>query len=213
MDADTFNLAASIASIILAIVAVWQAVYFYSQGKNTESRVETALSAIKAQVETLQSINGRTLDRLTKYVTTPREDGSSQVANALSSALKELPAIFLQFKVPAQDSTQAVMRREIVSGYICLWYYTAIANINASFSLPHVDEFDENNSYHTFIKEAVDRSSADFKYMTGIVRNLAADEVTNSFYVNLYNETQQSLIHYVGDTAQHFSRQSKSHVA
>ena len=54
MDADTFNLAASIASIILAVVAVWQAVYFYSQGKNTESRVETALSAIKAQVEVLE---------------------------------------------------------------------------------------------------------------------------------------------------------------
>lgn len=213
MDADTFNLGASIAAIILAVVAIWQAVHFYSQGKNTESRVETALASIKAQVETLQSINGRTLDRLTKYATTPREDGSSQVANALSSALKELPAIFLQFKVPAQDSTQAVMRREIVSGYICLRYYTAIANINASFSLPHVDEFDENNSYHTYIKDAVDRSAADFKYMTGIVRNLAADEITNSFYLNLYNETQRSLINYVGDTAQHFSRQSKVHGA
>jgi len=63
---EAFNIAASIASIILAVVAIWQAVHFYTQGKNTESRVETALSSIRAQVETLQSINGRTLDRLTK---------------------------------------------------------------------------------------------------------------------------------------------------
>lgn len=33
--------------------------HFYTQGKNTESRVEIALSSIKAQVETLQTINGR----------------------------------------------------------------------------------------------------------------------------------------------------------
>jgi hypothetical protein len=203
---EAFNIAASIASIILAVVAIWQAVHFYTQGKNTESRVETALSSIKAQVETLQSINGRTLDRLTKYATTPREDGSSQAAQALSTALRDLPAIFLQFKVPSQDSTQAVMRKEIVSCYICMWYYTATANINASFSLPSVDEFDENNPYHAYIKDSIDRSFADFKYMSGIIHNIGADEINSSFYLNLYDEVKNSLINYVGDTAQYFSR-------
>ena len=176
---EVASIVASFVSLILAIIAIWQAIHFYTQGKNTESRVETALSSIKAQVETLQSINGRTLDRLTKYATTHREDGSSQATQALSNALRDLPAILLQFKVPSQDSNQAVMRKEIVNCYICLWYYTATANINASFSLPHVDEFDENNSYHTYIKDSVDRSSADFKYMTSIVHNLSADEINN----------------------------------
>lgn len=203
---EAFNIAASIASIILAVVAIWQAVHFYTQGKNTESRVETALSSIRAQVETLQSINGRTLDRLTKYATTHREDGASQAAQALSTALRDLPAIFLQFKVPSQDSTQAVMRKEIVSGYICMWYYTATANINASFSLPPVDEFDENNQYHAYIKDSIDRSFADFKYMSGIIHNIGADEINSSFYLNLYDEVKNSLINYVGDTAQYFSR-------
>jgi len=206
---EVASIVASFVSLILAGIAIWQAIHFYTQGKNTEARVETALAAIKAQVETLQSLNGRTLDRLTKYATTHREDGSAQVANALSVALKELPAIFLQFKVPPQDSNSAVMRKEIISGYICLWYYAATANINASLSLPHVDEFDENNSYHAFIKDAVDRSFADFKYMTNVISKLGEDEITSSFYLNLYNETKQSLINFVGDTAQHFARQSK----
>jgi hypothetical protein len=211
MDADTFNLAASIASIILAIVAVWQAVYFYTQGKNTEARVETALASIKTQVETLQSINGRTLDRLTKYATTHREDGTSQVASALSTALKELPAIFLQFKVPTQDTSSVATRREIVNCYICLWYYTATANINAALCLPLVEEFDENNGYHVFVKNTVDRSFADFNYMSTVINNLTADDISGSYYLNLYDETKQSLINFIGDTAQHFSRQSKSH--
>ena len=59
------SIVASFVSVILAVIAIWQAIHFYTQGKNTESRVESALSSIKAQVETLQSINGRTLDRLT----------------------------------------------------------------------------------------------------------------------------------------------------
>lgn len=211
MDADTFNLAASIASIILAIVAVWQAVYFYTQGKNTEARVETALASIKTQVETLQSINGRTLDRLTKYATTHREDGTSQVASALSTAIKELPAIFLQFKVPTQDTSGAATRREIVNCYICLWYYTATANINAALCLPLVEDFDEGNGYHVFIKNTVDRSFTDFNYMSSVIGNLTADDISGSYYLNLYDETKQSLINFVGDTAQHFARQSKSH--
>jgi len=207
MTADTINLATAIASIILAVIAFAQAIYFYTQTKNTESRVDTALSSIKTQVETLQTINGRTLDRLTKYVTTHREDGTAQV---LSTALKELPAIFLQLKVPAQNSTDAVMRKEIVSGYICLWYYTANANINASFSLPLVHEFDESSSYHTYIKESIDRSYADFRYMSNIIDNLSAEEINSSFYFNLHEDVKQSLINFVGDTAQHFARQSQT---
>lgn len=79
MDAlGIVGLVAGIVSVILAIIAIWQAVHFYTQGKNTEFRVETALAAIQGQVQTLQAVNGRTLDRLTKYVTTPKDEGISQ---------------------------------------------------------------------------------------------------------------------------------------
>lgn len=204
------GLVAGIVSVILAIVAIWQALHFYSQGKGTETRVETALSSIKAQVDTLQALNARTLDRLTKYATTHREDSSFQAAQALSTALRELPAVFLQLKIPAQDSTQAVQRREIVNCYICLWYYTASANANASYSLPSVSEFDENNSYHVYIKNTIDRSFADFKHISSLINDLALDEIKASPLLHLYNDVRQNFIPFIGDTAHYFSRQSKN---
>lgn len=208
MDADTFSIASSITSTVLAVIAIWQAIYFYTQAKNTETRVETALSAIQAQVQTLQSINGKTLERLTKYATTHREDGTSQVANALSSALKELPTILLHFKAPTQDTSTAATRTEIINCYICLWYYTATANVNAALCLPPVEEFDENNSYHVFVKNGVDRSFADFNYMTTVISNLTTNDIAISTYQNLYDETKNSLVNFVGDTAQHFARRA-----
>ena len=204
------GLVAGIVSVILAVVAIWQSLYFYSQGKGTETRVEIALSSIKSQVDTLQAINGKTLDRLTKYATTSKEDGSSQAAHALSVALRELPAIFLQFKLPVNDTNKTDTRKQLVYWYICMWYYTATANVNASFSLPHVNEFDENNSYHIFIKSQIDRSFSDFNYITNIINQLTADEINSSSCLNLYNEVKQNLIDYVGDTSQYFSRHSKS---
>jgi hypothetical protein len=208
MNAETFSIASSIASTVLAVIAIWQALYFYTQAKNTEARVETALASIKTQVETLQAINGKTLDRLTKYATTHREDGSSQVANALSSALKELPTILLHFKAPTQNATADSTRLEIINCYVCLWYYTATANINAALCLPPVDEFSENDSYHIFVKNGVDRSFADFNYMTSVISNLAPDDITKCGYLNLYEETKNSLANFVGDTAQHFARRA-----
>ena len=89
MDANTLSIASSITSLVLAAIAIWQAVYFYTQAKNTETRVETTLASINAQVQTLQSINAKTLDRLTKYATTPRDEPSTQLVQALSTSIEQ----------------------------------------------------------------------------------------------------------------------------
>jgi hypothetical protein len=212
MDANTFNLGASIASIILAVVAIWQAVHFYSQGKNTESRVETALSAIKAQVETLQSINGKTLDRLTKYVTTPREDSASQMVQALSSTLRELPGIVQKLQLPANAGTRSD-RNELIRDYLVLWYYAGTTNVWASFNLPPIHEFDENTPNHALIKQVIDRSAADFLHMTGVINQIGRDEIASTTHLTLYQEIQDRWLPLVGDTDHHLVKQSKSHVA
>lgn len=67
--ADAFNLAASIASIILAILAVAQATYYFAQTKSSEERVAVALADIKSATQSLEKLSGRYLDRLTKHVT------------------------------------------------------------------------------------------------------------------------------------------------
>ncbi|MCK7575047.1 MAG: hypothetical protein MZV65_03560 [Chromatiales bacterium] len=50
-------------------MAIWQAMYFYTQGKATEGRVETALAGMKAQVETLQAVNAKITERLARFAT------------------------------------------------------------------------------------------------------------------------------------------------
>lgn len=209
MTADTINLATAIASIILAIVAFSQAIYFYTQTKNTETRVDAALSSIKTQVETLQSINGKTLDRLTKYVTTPRDDNTSQATQALSAATQQFTTLLQSLQLPTNNTNDAALRNELVITYIALWYYSATTNIWASFSLPSVQDFDNTIDYHALVKKVIDRSFADFQIMTGLVNQLTEAQIEASKIRHLYDEVKEVFHPLVCDTAQHFANKSQ----
>jgi uncharacterized protein YoxC len=209
MTADTINLATAIASIILAVIAFAQAIYFYTQTKNTESRVETTLSAINAQVQTLQSINGKTLDRLTKYVTTPKDDGTSQATQALSSATQQFTTLLQSLQLPTISTNDAALRNELVVTYIALWYYSATTNIWASFSLPTVHEFDNTVPYHALVKQVIDRSFADFQLMSSLVNQLTDVQIKASTISHLYDEVKDVFQPLVCDTAQHFANKSQ----
>lgn len=91
---EAINLASSIASIILAVIAIGMSVYFYTQSKNTETKVESSLESIKAQTDTLQKLTGKWMDRLTKYVTD--SNPYDQTFIHIISALKELPTILFR---------------------------------------------------------------------------------------------------------------------
>lgn len=199
---------ASFVSVILAIVAIWQAMHFYTQGKNTETHVQLALEGIKAQTEALQAINAKTLDRLTKYVTTPRDE-PSQAAQLLVTTLRDLPDIVLKLRPPSAPTNEDAFRREIFNAYIALWNYTATANIWASFCLPHPDQFDETQAYHQYVKAVVDRSAADFRYMTGIIQQIRPEDIRTSTYLHMYDEVEGHLRNLVGDTAENFVRKAK----
>lgn len=205
---ETASIVASFVSLILAGFAIWQAMYFYTQGKNTELRVQTALEGIKAQTEALQTLNARTMDRLTKYVTTPRDE-SSQTTQLLVATIRDLPDMVLKLRPPTQSTTEETLRREVISAYIALWNYTGTSNLWSAFCLPMPEQFDESQHYHRLVKHIVDRSAADFRYMTGIIDQLRPEEIRNSSYMNLYDEAQTHLRPAVGDTAHHFARLAK----
>jgi hypothetical protein len=158
---ETASIIASIASLILAIVAIAQSVYFYTQSKNTESRVQQALTGIKAQTDSLQALSGKYLDRLTRYVTTPRDE-PNQTAELFASTIRDIPDIVLRLLPPPHSGAQA-SRSEIVHLYLALWNYTATANLWSSFCLPAPQDFNEQQ--HQFIRYVVDRSAADFNYI------------------------------------------------
>ncbi len=205
---ETIGLIAGIASVILAVVAIWQSMYFYTKGKDTESRAEAALVGIRAQVETLQAVNAKITERLTKYATTPRND-SAQAAELFAVTLRSLPEIALKFLPPSQTTNEPAMRREITLAYVGLWYYAASTNVWASFCLPNPEDFD--NERHASIKRVLDQSATDFKYMNGLVAQLDQQEIQsqNFQFSHLYSEVTQHLQSVVGDTSEHFARMSK----
>lgn len=205
---DIVGLVAGIVSVVLAGVAIWQAMYFYTKGKDTESRVEAALVGIKAQVETLQAVNTKITDRLTRFATTPRND-AAQTAELFAVTLRSLPEIALKFLPPGQATNEPLLRREIMLAYVALWYYSASTNVWASFSLPPPEDFDPER--HAFIKRIVDQSSADFRYMSGLVSQLNQQEIKSPQfqYAHFYSDVTQHLHALVGDTSEHFARMSK----
>ena len=200
---EVASIVASFVSLILAGIAIWLSLYFYTKGKNTERNVEVALEGIKTQTEALQALNARTLDRLTKYVTTPRDE-PSQTIQVLYAAIRDLPEMVLKLHPPTTQAGGEATRRELISSYIAIWNYTATSNIWAGFCLPRVEEFNAEDTYHALVKYVVDRSAADFHYMSGVVQNIREDEIRGcpQNIVALYDEVQNNLCQLVGDTAQ-----------
>lgn len=203
------GLVAGVVSVIIAIVAIFQACFFYSRGKETEGRVESALEGIKSQVTTLKDVNSRITDRLARYATTPRND-SAQTAELFATTLQSLPEIALKLAPPSQVSNDPALRTEITLSYVGLWYYAASANLWASFCLPRPEDFDADR--HALVKRIVDTSAADFEKMSGLVAQLDQHEIQNPGFPfsHLYNEVVNHLQPLTGDTSEHFSRMSKN---
>jgi hypothetical protein len=182
--------------------------YFYTQGKTTEGRVETALAGMKAQVDTLQAVNAKITERLTRFVTAPRND-AAQTAELFAVTLRTLPEIALKFQPPSHAPNEAVLRHETTLAYVGLWYYAATANVWASFCLPRPEDFDPER--HAYIKRVVDQSATDFKYLEGLISQLDQQEVQSERFefAHLYTEVTQQLRGLVGDTSEHFARMSR----
>jgi hypothetical protein len=202
------SIVASFVSLVLAGVAIWLSLYFYTQGKNTETRVQVALEGIKAQTDALQAINARTLDRLTKYVTTPRDD-ASQTVQVLYATIRELPDIVLKLRPPTSQSNEEGLRQGLMNAYIALWNYAGTANIWASFSLPPADRFNPADAFDRLVQSIVDRSASDFHFLTSLIDQIPTDEIRKSPYLSLYQEAHTQFRNLVTDTANHFARRAQ----
>jgi len=207
------SIVASVVGAILAVVAIAQAVYFYTQAKGSEARVDNALVGIKTQTEALQTLSGRQLDRLTGHVIARREE-PRELALALVSALRSSnDGIPQRLTLPPQNSTAQgeALLAEIVQLYVGLWNYTAMTNVMAGLNLPVIQEFNEESHLHQIIRNTINRSAADFHFMTSIVERLTQEDIQAlpPSYGELYSEVQTHLRELVGDTAQYFLRLSQ----
>ena len=173
---EVASIVASVVSTILAMVAIAMSVFFYTQAKNSESRVNCALEGIRTQTDALQKLTGRWMDRLTKYVTTAHGP-QTESQYLLISAIKDLPRdIASQLPIPSSTSQRQDLVREAISGYCALYYYTAVTNFWAQLSLPAAKEdLDPDSQSGQFIRASVDQS---FNVFTAMARILDQTDQT-----------------------------------
>lgn len=210
---DGINLAGSIVSIVLGVLAIGISLYFYRQSKDSEAKVQIALEGIKAQTETLQTLSQRYMDRLTKYVTTPRTegvDGSKVIVEALDRIPKTIETFVLHLKTPNNQQEQAVLLKELVDSYIGIFYYVGTTNVWASLSLPSPEDFDPENQFHIMVKDIVDRSYNAFQYMERVVSGLDPKRLQGSTLLPLLTELIKTYRPLVRDTAQTFALRAKA---
>ena len=205
---ETASIIASIVSTILAVFAIGLAVFFYTQSKNTETHVKTALEGIRTQTDTLQKLTGRWMDRLTKFVTSPRNLESVE-QRRLIETLKDLPRdIASQLPTPSSTTAQNQLLLEIVTAYCALYYYTAISNYWAQWALPALEDFDAN-PLSQFIKDVVDNSYKDFNYIAATIGRIEPTLLTTSPLKHLFDKVETEYKQFIVDSTTAYARRAE----
>lgn len=185
---ETASIVASIVSVIVAVLAIGLSVYFYTQSKNTERNVATALASVQTQGDALQKLTGRWMDRLTRYATEqPKHDQETFLY--LLTAIKEIPSsIATQFRSPASDANNQALLSEVVTAYLAIYYYVAVANVAMQTYLPSLNEIQPDD----ITKKLLDQTSADFQKMENIIiaidKGLIAASPLHYLYQDAINE-------------------------
>lgn len=89
---EILSLLASMASLLLAVIAIWLSMHFYHKSKATELSIESSLAGITAQANALERISGRQLSSLVRAVTSPDPVLQQAVDGLIRLRLQDLPS-------------------------------------------------------------------------------------------------------------------------
>jgi hypothetical protein len=204
------SIIASFVSLILAILAIGLSIYFFVQSKDTETKVQTALEGIRSQTDTLQGLSAKWMDRLTKYVTTPRTE-VSESSQILLTIIRELPENIVSRlgKAPSQTNEQG-LRQEVITAYIALYYYTGASNVWAQFCLPAPENVDSDPSYYSLVKGVVDRSYTDFIYIAKVLEGVPSQELQQSRLQHLLDECKNTYRDRIMETSHYYAKMAEA---
>jgi hypothetical protein len=201
---DAFNLAASIVSIILALLSIGLSLAFFIAAKRTERSVESSLTKIETQTEMLQKITGKQLDRLTKFAT-DRPDGSADFVPQMLEVIMKLPQALTASLAPQGPSgPPQELLDELLVCYVALHFYAAHTNFWCQEHLPSAGDFDEQNNLHCLVKRIVDMSAIDFQHMEGVIAKITPDRLVEIHNSALVGETREFLARHVKTAADLF---------
>jgi hypothetical protein len=203
------NTSVGLMSLALGGFAIFFSLYLYTKSKDTEKEVARTLEAIKAQSEALQKLTGRWMDRFTRHATEPRPADEGLLT--LVSAVANLPTTILTHMQvqPQPDQSHEALTREVIDGYVGLYYYSALANVVAQALLPGSDEFDENEQWHATVKSIVDKSDADFQFVAGLLNRLEPARLQASSLRQLLDEAITRWRPYVRTSAEVWAARDK----
>jgi hypothetical protein len=182
-----------ITSIVLSVVAIGMSLYFYTQGKNTESNVRAVLAEIKQQTDTLQKISGRQLDRLTRAVTESKPANEERQFLFIVEAMKHISATTAISPPPSPSELPADMRNWILLLSTDAYFHAAVSNCLLQGYLP-----DSIGDLADPLRRLVDLSCADFEILDGLLMEAAKDLTGNA--EALYEEALTNWKPHVRDT-------------
>ena len=201
------NTAVGIMSLVLGGFAIWLSFQFYSKATEAETRTAVTLEAIRAQSEALQKLTGRWMDRFTRHATEPKpaDEGLLALVNAMANLPTTILTHLRVYSEPRGTETTEEIKEaaiaEMVNCYVCLYHYTALANISWQALLPADGIVDETDAVQLFLIQTVDSTAKDFAYMANILAKIDNSRLRACSYVNLLDYTIDHLRDHIADSA------------
>lgn len=149
----TIGVASLICTIILSVLAIGLSVYFYVQGRATETRITTALAEIRQQTTALDKLSGRLLDRLARAVTeSAKPEHEERRMLLLFQAVRQFNS---PTSTPREWSPEE--RGWVINIVAAAHFYAGVANVLLQHHVPaSIGDVEED------VRRLVDMSCADF---------------------------------------------------
>jgi hypothetical protein len=179
---DIINLAAALASIVLAVVAVGVAVSFYVRGRVSEGRASSVLSQMQTQVGTLDKLSGKMLDRLTRVSIESRPE--QEAILTIISALRQIPESLANG--PRGSVAQGVSPSEWIAALVSGYYYSSMANFLLQGMITAVDD---GTGIYKNLEWLIEASYRDFRYLEDLIGEAGQSTLEGNRLRPLYEET------------------------
>jgi hypothetical protein len=155
---DWFTLVSTIASLILAVLAIWLAIYFFVKSKNSEKESASLLVRINSQTDLLHKVSNKLLDKYVAYSTQPKQADETYVL------LAQVVQTTLSQGLASNGTTAANQQvmQELTTIYIAVLYYSALSNVYLQGAIPSEMTEAELEQQSPWLRTLLDRSSADF---------------------------------------------------
>lgn len=202
---DWIALLSGIASLVLAVLAIWLAVRFFISSKSAEKEVSNLLSKLEAQTQLLSKVNGKMLDKYVTYSTQPRQaDETTILLTQLISGATSTNGLLNE----GETVRNAQAMQEMTTLYIAVMYHAAITNVSLQPALP--DDIGDLDSDAAWVKVLIERSYSDFMVAATWVDTNGRDYIAASTAKAYYDEIIGLESGSVKDTASVYSSRAQS---